>query len=252
MSGRLKSKIAFVTGAGSGIGRSAAIGFAKEGATVIINDLDREGGQETLNDLKKICSSASFYSADVANFSQMENLFEGIIDKHGRIDIGFNNAGVPGITGVLTADYDEEDWHRVVAVNLKGIFLSMKFELKIMLQRKSGVIVNTSSVVGMGGFRGCPAYVATKHGIIGLTRAAAIEYAQSGIRINAVCPGFVRTPLLGLRDDEHESNISRRVPLGRVAEPEEIAEAVMWLCSDEASYVAAHPLLVDGGVLAQI
>jgi NAD(P)-dependent dehydrogenase (short-subunit alcohol dehydrogenase family) len=252
MSNRLENKITVVTGGASGIGRSTSIGLAREGATVIICDLDVTGGQETLNQIKEIGKQAYFYSLDVSNGQQVEKIMDEIASIHGGIDIGFNNAGIPGTTNVLTADYDEDDWQRVISVNLKGVFLSMKYQLKHMLKQKGGTIVNTASIAGMGAFRGCPAYVATKHGIIGLTRAAGIEYANQGVRINAISPGFVKTPLLSLRDDEHEKNLAKRVPLGRIAEPEELAEAVIWLCSEESSYVAAHPLVVDGGILAQL
>lgn len=252
MTRRLVGKVALVTGAASGIGRSAAIRFAQEGAAVALADIDGEGVTETLREVDAVGGVGVFFPADVSKAGDVERMVAATVYQFGRLDIALNNAGIPGTTDALTGDYDEAEWLRVIAVNLKGVFLSMQSELRYMLAKKQGVIVNTASVAGIGAFRGCAAYVASKHAIIGLTRAAALEYASSGIRINAVCPGFVDTPLLGLRGEASEAGLKGRVPLGRIADPVEVAEAAVWLCTDAASYVVGHAMVIDGGVSVRL
>jgi NAD(P)-dependent dehydrogenase (short-subunit alcohol dehydrogenase family) len=246
-------KVALVTGAGSGIGRASALAFAREGACVVVVDKDDIKGEETVLLVEKDGGEAVFVHADVSIAADVEAMVGRALDCFGRIDCAHNNAGVVG-HAAATHQCTEENWDRTVAINLKGVWLCMRHEIPQMLIQGGGAIVNTSSGAGLVGFPGLPAYVASKHGIVGLTRAAALEYAHAGIRVNAICPGTTLTPMLeGFMggDPEMEAAMRAAQPIGRMASPDEIAEAAVWLCSDAASFVTGHPLVVDGGALAQ-
>jgi NAD(P)-dependent dehydrogenase (short-subunit alcohol dehydrogenase family) len=246
-------QVALVTGASSGIGRATALAFAGEGARVVAADLLGTEGEETVKLIQDRGGEAVFVKTDVSSPAEVANLVGRAIASYGRLDIAFNNAGVEGELAT-TAECSEENWDRTLSINLKGVWLCMKHELPRMLERKRGSIVNCSSVAGLAGVARLPAYVASKHGIIGLTRAAALEYATQGIRINAVCPGVIRTAMVDRLIKAHpemESQLIAGEPMGRIGTPEEIAAAVVWLCSDSASFVTGHALAVDGGWVAQ-
>jgi NAD(P)-dependent dehydrogenase (short-subunit alcohol dehydrogenase family) len=254
MAGILSGKVALITGAASGIGRATARIFAREGAKLVLADMVEAGGRETLEMVKDLGADATFVKTNVAERNEVDAAVAKAAATYGRLDCAFNNAGIEGESG-QTHECSEENWNRVIAVNLTGVWLCMRAEIALMLrQGGGGAIVNTSSGAGLVGVRGMPAYVAAKHGVAGLTRAAALEYGRQGIRINAVCPGPIRTPMLGrllaVRPDAEE-RFARSGPLRRLGEPEEIGEAVAWLCSDRASYVTGLPMPVDGGTLAQ-
>ena len=252
MTTQLKGNVALVTGAGSGIGRASAQAFANEGAKVLVADIDPEGGAETVRLIAGEGGEALFFRADVSQPDDVEAMVRKAVDTWGRLDCAHNNAGIAE-SRVLTADLTEEVWDKTIDINLKGVWLCMKHEIKQMLEQGSGAIVNTSSVVGLAGVRFMPAYVASKHGIIGLTKAAALEYARMGIRVNAVCPGPILTPALeGYMKDNAKvgQNLRDNNPSGRVGLTEEVAQAVVWLCSERSSYITGHALAVDGGVLA--
>lgn len=250
----LKGKVVLVTGAGSGIGRASALAFAREEAKVVVADIAVEGAGETVSMIKDTGGEALFIKTDVAQVDEVENVVSKIVNAYGRLDCAHNNAGIEGITTSL-ADCTEENWDNVMNVNLKGVWLCMKYEILQMLKQSGGSIVNTSSNAGLVGVGiGVAAYVASKHGVVGLTKAAALEYAKSGIRINAVCPGATLTPLVQRywdADPQLKEQAGSWVPIGRVADPGEIAEAVVWLCSDAASFVTGHAMSVDGGMVAQ-
>jgi NAD(P)-dependent dehydrogenase (short-subunit alcohol dehydrogenase family) len=228
--------------------------FARERAKVVVADVAVEGSEETVHMIKEAGGEATFVRTDVSKASEVEALVNKAVETYGQLDCAFNNAGIQGTPLVSTVDYTEENWDRVISVNLKGVWLCMKYEIFQMLKQGGGAIVNTSSVSGLVAMRGFSAYVASKHGVVGLTKTAALEYAKQGIRINAVCPGAIRTPLTENAYAVHpelEASISRRVPMGRIGTPEEVAEAVVWLCSDAASLVTGHAMVVDGGWVAQ-
>jgi NAD(P)-dependent dehydrogenase (short-subunit alcohol dehydrogenase family) len=249
----LEGKVALVTGGSSGIGRAAALAFAREGSRVVIADVLVEGSEETKRMIEQSGGEAIFVKADVSKAEQVEALIEKTVEAFGRLDCAFNNAGVGGVRA-RTAKHEEDDWDRIMNINLKGVWLCMKYEIQQMLEQGGGVIVNTSSVAGLVGFDGTPAYVASKHGVVGLTKGAALEYAKSGIRVNAVCPGVIHTPMIDRTVSKlpHMAEVYRTMhPIGRLGEPEEIAEAVVWLCSDAASFVTGHAMAVDGGLTAQ-
>ncbi|MBI3799218.1 MAG: SDR family oxidoreductase [Deltaproteobacteria bacterium] len=253
MAGRLDGKVALVTGSGSGIGRASALAFAREGAKVVVADVVVDGGQETVRLITAAGGEGLFVKTDVSKAAEVEALIKQTVATYGRLDCAYNNAGVEGAF-VSTTEYTEADWDRVLAINLKGVWLCMKYEITQMLQQGGGAIVNTASGAGLVGVVGLSAYVASKHGVIGLTKTAALEYAKAGIRVNAVCPGVIQTPMIarltGSRPDLGEALVAAE-PIGRTGKPEEIAEAAVWLCSDAASFVTGHAMSVDGGYVAQ-
>ncbi|MBK7450636.1 MAG: SDR family oxidoreductase [Anaerolineales bacterium] len=249
-----KDKVALVTGAGSGIGRACALMFAKAGAKLIVADIVVAGGEETVRLINTAGGEAVFTSCDVTKSEEVKSVMTTALKNYGRLDYACNNAGIGG-PPMLTGEYKEEDWRAVIDVNLIGAWLCMKYELEIMQKQGGGVIVNMASILGKVGFATASAYVAAKHGLIGLTETAALEYATQNIRVNAVCPGFIYTPLLekaGMKTgtDLH-TQISNLHPMKRMGTSEEIANAVTWLCSDAASFITGHALMVDGGYTAQ-
>jgi NAD(P)-dependent dehydrogenase (short-subunit alcohol dehydrogenase family) len=255
MAENLDGKTALVTGAGSGIGRAASLAYATSGARVVVTDVNIEGGEETVQMIKESGGEAILVHADVSRPTDTEAMVNQAVKAFGSLDYAFNNAGIGGGRDRhLTADYLEEDWDRVMAINLKGVWLCMKAEIPQMLKQGKGAIVNTASIAGLVGLSGTVAYVAAKHGVAGLTKAAAMEYAKSGIRVNAVCPGYIETPLIeGVFDqvEGYKETLESRHPLGRLGQPDEIASAVLWLSSDAASFVTGHNMTVDGGYVAQ-
>ena len=249
-----KGNVALITGAGSGIGRACALAFAEEGSKVVVADIAVADGEKTVAMIKAAGGDAVFVPCNVAKSTDVSGLMTMVIETYGRLDYACNNAGIGG-PPLISGDYSEEDWRAVIDVNLTGAWLCMKYELPIMVKQGKGAIVNMSSILGKVGFATAPAYVAAKHGLIGLTQTAALEYATQNIRINAVCPGFVYTPLLekaGMQiGSEMHTVISNLHPMKRMGTSEEIASAVIWLCSDAASFVTGHSLMVDGGYTAQ-
>jgi len=253
MAGRLDGKVALVTGGSSGIGRASALAFAREGAKVVVADVVVEGGEETVGLIKKAGGEALFVRADVSKAAEVEAMVNQVAQTYGRLDCAFNNAGIEGVMA-QTAECSEENWDRTLSINLKGVWLCLKYEIPQMLKQGGGAIVNTASALGLVGMAGLPAYTASKHGVAGLTKTAALEYAKAGIRVNAVCPGAIRTPmterLFSLQPQIAETATAME-PVGRMGTPEEIAEAVVWLCSEAASFVTGLAMSVDGGWVAQ-
>lgn len=245
-------KVALVTGASSGIGRSTAILYAKYGAHVVVSDVDAHGGEETVEMINQAEGKAIFVRTDVSKFDECQSLVQQTMDRFGRLDFACNNAGIGGESNPV-AEMSEEAWNRVISINLSGVFYCMHHEIKAMLQNGGGSIVNMSSILGQVGFAGSSAYVSTKHGILGLTRTAALEYSKAGVRVNAVGPAFIVTPMIqGITADPNvEKMLVAAHPIGRLGKPEEVAELVIWLSSDKASFVSGGYYPVDGGYLAQ-
>lgn len=247
----LENKVAIITGAGSGIGKSAALLFAKSGVRVIVSDIDTNNGNEAVNEIKNQGGDAYFVRADTSSPSDHEALIEATLDHYGSVDIAVNNAGIGGPLG-RTGDYSIEGWQKVININLSGVFYSMRYQLPVMEKNGSGYIINIASILGQAGTRMSPAYVASKHAVVGLTKAAALEYADKNIRINSVGPGYIRTPLLTKSLDEVAMNALVDLhPIGRLGEAEEVAELILWLASDKASFITGSYYNVDGGYLAQ-
>lgn len=248
----LEGKVALVTGGGSGIGRSTALAFAEEGAKVVVADIVVTGGEQTVRTIKENGGEAVFVKTDVSKANEVKALIEKAVDTYGRLDCAFNNAGIEGEISSLQM-HSEEVWDRVININLKGVWLCMKYEIPQMLKQGGGAIVNTASIAGLTGL-GPVSYVASKHGVVGMTRAAALENAKSGIRVNAVCPASIHTPMVESAmkaGPEIKAFIENMQPMGRIGQPEEVAQATVWLCSDAASFVTGHALPVDGGLMAQ-
>ena len=253
MPGIVEGKVVLVTGGGSGIGRATALKLAQEGAKIMIADYVQEGGECTVKMITEAGGTASFVSADVSVAKQVESMVAKTVETYGRIDGAFNNAGIEGRIMASTAECSEENFDRTIAINLKGVWLCMKYEIPQMLRQGGGAIVNTASVAGLVGLAGGPAYNASKHGVVGLTRTAALEYAARNIRVNCVCPGVIRTPMVERVIDSgsiNEQDFIAGEPVGRMGKPEEIAQGVVWLLSDAASFVTGHPMAIDGGWVA--
>ena len=250
MAGLVAGKVALVTGGGSGIGRQACLVFSREGAKVVVSDVTVEGGEETVSLIKQAGGEAAFIKADVAQAAEVEALVAKTVETYGQLDCAHNNAGIAGRTARV-ADDTEENWDRIFSINLKGVWLCLKYEIAQMLKQGGGAIVNTASGAGLIGVRRTGAYVASKHGVVGLTKTAALEYAKANIRVNAVCPGPIDTPMLRGASERVIDAMAAAQPNGRLGQPQEIAEAVVWLCSDAASFVTGHPMPVDGGYVAQ-
>jgi len=245
-------KAVLVTGGAGGIGRAAALAFAQAGARVAVSDVNTAGGEETAGLITQAGGEAIFVKADVSREAEVEALIAKTVAAFGRLDCAFNNAGIEEESKPL-ADCDEALFDRIMAVNVKGAWLCMKHEIRQMLKQGGGAIVNTASVAGLVGAPLQPVYAASKHAVVGMTKTAAAEYGKAGIRINSVCPGVIRTPMLERaleREPRREKGIVKIHPIGRIGEPGEIAGAVLWLCSDAASFVTGHQLTVDGGLTA--
>jgi NAD(P)-dependent dehydrogenase (short-subunit alcohol dehydrogenase family) len=245
------SKVALVTGGSFGIGRAAAILFANKGAKVAIVDYVEDN--ETLNAIKASGGEAIFIKCDISKEEEVKSMVEKTVSTFGRLDFAFNNAGIEGLTAI-THECTTENWDKVMDVNVKGAWLCMKYEIPHMLKQNKGAIVNTASVAGLVGFQGIAAYTASKHALNGLTKTAALEYAKLGIRVNSVCPGIIKTPMVDRftgKKKEVEQQFASQEPIGRMGQPEEVAEAVCWLCSDSASFITGNNVAVDGGWIAQ-
>jgi NAD(P)-dependent dehydrogenase (short-subunit alcohol dehydrogenase family) len=255
MAGLMEGKVALVTGAASGIGRAAAQIFAREGARVVVADVNEEMGHETAELIRQQGGEAVFIPCDVADAGDCEALVRRSVESYDRLDAAFNNAGIEGDLQSRFADGSEANFDRTIAINLKGVWACMKYELRQMFSQGGGAIVNTASVAGLQGVKRGSAYVAAKHGVIGMTKTAALDYATSNIRVNAVCPGMIETPMLQRLDQQSGGRVAgsmaRMHPVGRLGAPAEIAEAAVWLCSERASFITGLALPVDGGTTAQ-
>jgi len=251
MGGEFDGRVALITGGGSGLGQAAARLLAERGARVVVADVAADGGAETVAQCEAAGAEAVFVRTDVTQEADVAAAVAAGVDRWGRLDCAINNAGTTGPTKP-TADYSLEEWNSVVALNLTGVFLGLKHQIPQMVAQGGGAIVNTSSGAGLMGFAGLPGYVATKHAVLGLTKAAALEYITAGVRVNAVCPGSTRTPMLEgwmAGDPAIEKAMAASAPIGRLARPEEIAESMVWLLSDAASFMVGHALAVDGGAV---
>ena len=251
MEKNFEGKVALVTGGSFGIGRATAIAFARRGARVVVSDIIEDS--ETIDTIKKEGGEGIFIKCDVSSTEEVKSLMEKTKNHFGRIDFAFNNAGIEGVPAEIQ-DSKEEDWDRTINVNLKGVWLCMKYQLPIMLEQGSGSIVNCASIAGLVGFPSLAAYVASKHAIVGMTKTAALETAPKGIRVNAVCPGVIKTAMIDRftgKEKEAEQAFLDKKPMGRFGRPEEVANAVLWLCSEEASFVTGHAMAVDGGWIVQ-
>lgn len=242
-------KAAVVTGAGSGIGRATAIAFGRSGAGVVVSDVNTASGEETVAMIEAAGGRAVFQRCDVSQADEVRKLVERAVSAYGRLDYAHNNAGINAITA---DEWDEATYERSIAVNLKGVMLCMREEAPAMLASGGGAIVNTASINGLVGNAAQPGYVSAKHGVVGLTRTAALRWAKQGIRVNCVCPGVIETGMTApiIADPRWREALHQMTPMGRLGRSEEIASAVLWLCSDEASFVTGHPLVVDGGAIA--
>jgi len=245
--------VAIVTGGGSGIGRATAKRFASDGAQVVVTDVDADGGEETVSQIEADGGEATFLEADVTDEDDVKATVETAVDTYGGLDFAFNNAGIEG-ANESSSQQSRSNWDQVIDINLTGVFLGIREQLPAMLEDGGGAIVNTASVAGLLGFPNLSPYVASKHGVVGLTKTAAVEFSADGVRVNAVCPGVIETPMVARtreEDPEMMEQTAAATPIGRLGEPEEIAAAVVWLCSDDASFVTGESLVVDGGYSVQ-
>lgn len=246
-----ENKVAIVTGGSFGIGRATSIAFAQRGAKVAVVDVVEDS--ETIDAIKAAGGEAIFIKCDVSKSAEVQAMVEKTVKTFGRLDFAFNNAGIEGVAAP-THECTEENWDKTLGINLKGVWLCMKYEIPHLLKSGKGAIVNCASIAGLVGFQGLAAYVATKHGVVGITKTAALEYAKTGIRVNAVCPGVIKTPMIDRftgKKKEAEQQFVSMEPVGRMGEPEEVADAVLFLCSDAASFVTGNAMAVDGGWIAQ-
>jgi NAD(P)-dependent dehydrogenase (short-subunit alcohol dehydrogenase family) len=254
MAGMLDGKVALVTGGGGGIGRATALVMVREGAKVAVADFNAAAARDTVAQINTAGGQAITLTGDVTSADEVQAMVDDTLSAYGRLDCAFNNAGIAGFqvdaSGLKTAEWSEESFDRMVEVNLKGVWLCMRAEIRHMMQHGGGVIVNTGSIAGLVGLPTSSAYVAAKHGVLGLTKTAAIEYADNKIRVNAVCPGYIQTQMTKDAMSRRGDAIMAQTPLGRMGQPEEIAEMVAWLCSDRASYVTGACYNVDGGWMA--
>ena len=248
MSKKFDNKAALVTGAGSGIGRYSALAIAHEGARVMVSDINTEGGEETVQMIQESKGAAHFFQCDVSQTDQIKNLIQATTDKYGRLDYAINNAGI-SMRPSSTVELDEAEWDRVININLKSVYLCMKYEIPHMQKIGGGVIINMSSLAGFRGKAGTLAYSASKHGVIGMTKTAALEYAKEGIRINAICPGLTESGMTAGLDQRPElaESLLALIPMGRMGLSQNIADAAVWLCDDTASFITGHVLVIDGG-----
>lgn len=244
----LENKVVIITGAGSGIGRATALLMAKEGAKVVVSDIDEENGKSVVSEIVKVGGEGFFIQSDSSKAEGHESLVEGTLKKYGGLDIAVNNAGIGGPIAP-TGEYPLDGWQKVIDINLSGVFYGLRYQIPAM--RKGGSIINVASILGQAGTKGSPAYVAAKHGVVGLTKAAALEYAEQNIRINSIGPGYVKTPLVtNALDEETMDGLISLHPMGRLGESEEIAELILWLASSKSSFVTGAYYPVDGGYLA--
>lgn len=248
---RLDGKVAIVTGGSSGIGRATALAYARAGAKVVVSDIDTDKGNAVVQDIKDAGGDAIFVAANVADADAVAALVDKTVETYGRLDIACNNAGIGGASAPV-GEYELDEWHKVIDINLNGVFYGMRYQIPAMLEHDGGVVINMASILGQVGFPMASAYVTAKHGVVGLTKSAALEYGQQGIRTVAVCPAFIHTPLVdeGL-PDEQIAQLKQMHAMGRMGTPEEVADLVVWLSTEQASFMTGSPILVDGGYVAQ-
>lgn len=252
-SGRFENQVALVTGAAAGIGRATALAFAREGARVVVADLNGRDGMDTVAAIQRMGREARFIACDVSSHDQVRELVAGTVAAFGRLDHAFNNAGIEGVPAPL-AESTDENWHRTIGINLSGVYFCLKEELAVMVRQGGGTVVNCSSIAGLRGFGGIAAYAASKHGVLGMTKSAALDYAAQNIRVNAVCPGVIHTPMIDRftqGDAAAAEQLAAGAPMKRMGRPEEIADAVLWLCQPGAGFVTGAEIVVDGGWCAK-